>query len=231
MAACPGTEDPRLIDLHRFHFVDRTTRELIRAWYRQGGGPLRRNADVGHDEWREHDHFEGFIYTWIAFNGWAMTVCAVDTDELSVNVVGSSTLLQRRFLALLEEDDELRTSAQAFQSMWPIFSDRDLHRSAVLAEIEPGTSRRDRVPIYLRSTYWDEHGKERPIGYRLRCGGDHGLGRSFPLDWPHSLSAIYQVRCNLFHGYKGMNVRDDIDIVSAAYRVLYGAIRGLGLLD
>jgi len=35
-----------------------------------------------------------------------------------------------------------------------------------------------------------------------------------PIDWPHTLSAIYQVRCNLFHGYKGVYSENDISIVS-----------------
>jgi len=27
-------------------------------------------------------------------------------------------------------------------------------------------------------------------------------GESVPIDWPHTLAAVYQVRCNLFHGHK-----------------------------
>lgn len=45
------------------------------------------------------------------------------------------------------------------------------------------------------------------------------------LDWPHTLAAIYQVRCNLFHGEKSRNSDNDQAIVFAAYRVLVGFMR------
>ncbi len=228
MQNCPGSDDPNLIDLDRFFLVDRTTQDLIRAWFRRAEPPLSPGNQDAEDRWLEQEQrFEGFIYAWIAFNGWAMTVCDVDGDEASVNLVGSSPDLQHRFLALLDRDPEFRGAAERFQALWPIFSDKDIRRSRVLDEIPRGTSRPERIPIYLAFQYRDERGREHQIGCRPRCAGDHGMGAKIPLDWAHSLSAIYQVRCNLFHGYKGIRVRDDTDIVAAAYNVLHATMRGV----
>src|SRR5205823_12449653 len=163
--------------------------------------PAARGPDL---RWEIADaQFEGFIHAWIAFNGWAMTVCDVDGDEVSVNLMGSAPELQDRFAQLLDGKADFRADAERFQAMWPIFSDKDIRRSGVLRELPADMPRDQRIPIYLAFRYRDERGKERAIAYRPKCGEDHGLGRKIPLDWAHAVSAIYQVRCNLFHGYKG----------------------------
>jgi hypothetical protein len=41
-----------------------------------------------------------------------------------------------------------------------------------------------------------------------------------PLDWPHTLAALYRIRCNLFHGEKAVNSEMDNLIVSIDFRVL-----------
>ncbi len=42
-----------------------------------------------------------------------------------------------------------------------------------------------------------------------------------PLDWPHVLSGIYKVRCNLFHGGKSVFYGGDALFVELAYRILW----------
>ena len=41
-----------------------------------------------------------------------------------------------------------------------------------------------------------------------------------PLDWGHTLAALYRVRCNLFHGEKARSSENDQLVVSAAYETL-----------
>ena len=41
-----------------------------------------------------------------------------------------------------------------------------------------------------------------------------------PLDWPHTLAALYRVRCNLFHGEKGRHSEMDQRIVASGFRTL-----------
>jgi len=223
---CPGNEDTRLIHLSRFEYADHTTQSLIRAWFRHAKAPVEPAARGPVVRWEMADsQFESFIYAWIAFNGWAMTVCDVDGDEASVNLMGSASELQDRFAQLLDASADFRSNAERFQAPWPIFSDKDIRRSRVLHELPTDMPRDQRIPIYLAYRYRDERGREQSIGYRPRCGEDHGLGRKIPLDWAHSISAIYQMRCNLFHGYKGAEVRSDMEIVSSAYPVLYRAMQ------
>jgi hypothetical protein len=57
--------------------------------------------------------------------------------------------------------------------------------------------------------------------YQPRCWKRHEEeGEPVPLDWPHTLEALYRVRCNLFHGEKGLDSEMDARVVSSAFRVL-----------
>lgn len=232
MPECPGHGDATLIDLPSYHYVPRPTRDLIRSWFRQAKPKVTRPGDSEPTLGEEHAaRFQGFIYAWIAFNGWAMTVSDVDGDKASVDLVGSSPDLQSGFRVLLDRDEAFKAKAERFHALWPIFSDKDIRRSGVLGQMPPGLPRSDRIQIYLRYRYQDHRG--RPVGIRHQpaCAEDHEPPERIPLDWAHALSAIYQVRCNLFHGYKGIDVSDDIEIVSSAYNVLYAAIRKQHLLS
>jgi hypothetical protein len=46
-----------------------------------------------------------------------------------------------------------------------------------------------------------------------------------PLDWPHTLAALYRVRCNLFHGEKAAHSEMDQRIVADALRTLVSFLR------
>lgn len=41
-----------------------------------------------------------------------------------------------------------------------------------------------------------------------------------PLDWPHTLVALYRVRCNLLHGEKSRSSENDQQMVEAAFTIL-----------
>jgi hypothetical protein len=45
-------------------------------------------------------------------------------------------------------------------------------------------------------------------------------GEQCPIDWPHTITGIYKVRCNLFHGQKAAHSEMDRHIVAAAFRTL-----------
>jgi len=63
--------------------------------------------------------------------------------------------------------------------------------------------------------------RDAPIRRRPPCSRVHLEHReAIPLDWPHTLQAVYQVRCNLFHGEKGANSESDREIVTAALRAM-----------
>lgn len=57
----------------------------------------------------------------------------------------------------------------------------------------------------------------------------HGAD-SIPVDWAHTLDALYRVRCNLFHGQKSGGGHEDREILSAAVAVLLPLTDGLLLM-
>jgi hypothetical protein len=61
-----------------------------------------------------------------------------------------------------------------------------------------------------------------------RCYERHKReGKRCPLDWEHTVAAIYQVRCNLFHGEKAAHSEEDKAIVMAAVNTLVPVLKRL----
>jgi len=59
------------------------------------------------------------------------------------------------------------------------------------------------------------------INYSPACWKRHAdADQRISHDWSHTLAAIYQVRCNLFHGEKARDLDNDINLVHTAFRVL-----------
>ena len=95
--------------------------------------------------------------------------------------------------------------------------------------------RKGRIAHYLR-----EIEKARAIGaniqadiYRPQCWELHtnhrignllGDNSTVPLDWPHTLHALYVIRCNLFHGAKSRYSEGDARLVLYALQVLTSLI-------
>ena len=52
-----------------------------------------------------------------------------------------------------------------------------------------------------------------------------------PLDWGHTLAALYRVRCNLFHGEKARSSENDKTVVAAAYSTLLAFAEEAELLN
>jgi hypothetical protein len=51
-----------------------------------------------------------------------------------------------------------------------------------------------------------------------------------PLDWSHTLAALYRVRCNLFHGEKARGSENDRVVVARAHETLLAFLEAMGLL-
>jgi hypothetical protein len=113
--------------------------------------------------------------------------------------------LDRKFDELLATDF---LAARDFQSVWPIFTSKDIGYNVEWV----GT----RQQVIERYSAINPSPGRKPECSLL----DRDRGEEVPLDWPHTLSAIYRVRCNLFHGYKGVYSENDVSFVSTAFRVL-----------
>jgi hypothetical protein len=181
------------IKLHRFKDLHKPGKDLIHTWFNRGWE--QRNCPGG-------EAFEPFIYTYIAFNGWAACVTAQEKDIEMLKDLKRDQALRDCFLQWIAQDSEFHDLIISFSSLWPIFSAREL-RELRLDQIEFKT-RSELIDHYLRggaTEFWPGLTDNRII-----------LG--------NVLSAIYQVRCNLFHGGKGITSESDRKIVDAAFRVL-----------
>ena len=155
--------------------------------------------------------FEPFIFAWIAFNSWGMCVTGYEHDRDIIDALAVSRKLSKDFDELMDESKEFRKAAEEFHGMWPIFRVQAIRRKG-LQYLLPNRNRDDVIKYYL------EHGVR---DYEPRCWGYHKeRGEDVPLDWPHTLNAVYRVRCNLFHGQKAAHSEMDQKIVSLAFRTI-----------
>ncbi len=177
--------------------------QLIQCWFKCAKGRLEEPQSG-------RASFEGLIFAWIAFNGWASCVTGKDTDKEMIEALSFSGALRSDFDHLLSSDPSFHEVARDFHSHWPIFKAQELAERDIW--VAKGTSRDERVKEYL------ERGA---IKFSPPCWKRHrDAGEEMPLDWPHTISAIYQLRCNLFHGHKGTRSPNDHELVQRAFRVL-----------
>ncbi len=199
----------RSLQLNRFEYLNAESKQLVCGWFERAYAAKNDESEC----------FEAFIFSWFAVNGWAACVTGIDRDSEYVRALQRSDELAARFLDLLNRDSVFRDAAVKFQSFWPIFRAQSLRRAGYRAD---SNSRAAVVQHYL----------ERGIGeYEPDCWKAHkDAGENVPLDWAHTLAAIYRVRCNLFHGEKSAHSEMDQEIVRSAYLTLIGFFRGAEIL-
>lgn len=190
---------------------------------------------------RTHDPFESLIHLWVAFNAWlAETIddpTLMEKDLALINAAASDAILLARFEDLLRNDTEFAKRAVEFQSLWPVFNVRRID----IARLDQWDG-----AAVTRGNYRDYcflNGLE-GFAYKPACFRDHQSNPDdtlateplrVPFDWPHALSAIYQVRCNLFHGGKSFRVMTDLNFADLAFDILWQSgearfqIRGLSI--
>jgi hypothetical protein len=187
-------------------------RRLMRGWFREAWN--RRDCDA-------EDSFEPFIFVWIAFNGWAACVTGRDSDRQWRSALTLNRTVREDFARLAAEvESPVATHAAEFARFWPVFKVQDL-RSRGIRTHDTG-DRQQIVERYMRE------GAEQ---FQPGCWARHGdEAQEVPVDWPHTLAALYRVRCNLFHGEKARHSEMDRAIVSGAFRVLVHFLSDAGYL-
>ena len=168
-------------------------------------------------------HFEALIYSWISFNAWVGRV-VVDRDKSSRDrfLVASAAMdesLSTRFCRVLQTDEGTAQAAHWFHSLWPVFKARSLSDHELDAwrgsEYEERTAFRTRC--FDRRLGRGDWAPSCFIGHQPRCTSSVEYNpEHVPLDWAHTLHAIYMVRCNLFHGGKSIRYSGDVEIVELA---------------
>jgi hypothetical protein len=117
--------------------------------------------------------------------------------------------------ALNSPDSDLVQHASNFASLWPIFDVRALRRRGIRTWDASHLGRTERAALV--KDYLSRGAKS----FQPQCWGRHKqAGQQPPLDWPHTLSALYRVRCNLFHGEKAAHSEMDQGVVASALQTL-----------
>lgn len=207
----PGTPVATL-RLPAYHLLHSEGRDLISGWFQRAWNARMCKAE---------DSFEPFIFAWFAVNGWATCISGVDEDHKYIKALMSDETICHDFARLSSEPSSpVASSAVEFARLWPVFEVKELRRSGIMRH-----SSGDRDVVidgYLSA------GARR---FDPRCWKRHrDAGEQIPLDWPHTLKAIYRVRCNLFHGEKAAHSEMDQRVVSSAFRTLVHFIQEAGYL-
>jgi len=205
------TPSPNPLNFERYRNLHPDGKRLVKQWFDRA---LVENSN------QQGSQFEAFIFLWFAFNGFAACVTVVDRDAEIIRKVGNCPDLRRRFIDLQTQEPEFANRTAEFASYWPIFRVQDLRRLSLLHSSHG--SRREMVDHYLSIP---------GAGHEPECYEFHrSHGQEIPADWPHTLQAIYRVRCNLFHGEKSPSAEIDIRIVRQAFLVLSMFIQRVHLL-
>jgi hypothetical protein len=176
-------------------------KQLITEWYQRAFSLRNCNPDSS---------FESFIYLWFAFNAWASCVTDTDNDREIINILSADINVRNDFAQILGANEKYSSLVLEFTSLFPIFDARELRRKSL-----DNTQESDRQELIK---YYLSHGADK---FAPKCWQRHrGSGESIPCEWGHVLNAIYQIRCNLFHGQKSANSEMDQRLVYSAYRVL-----------
>jgi hypothetical protein len=200
-------------DLFLYDRLHPLSRSLISNWLKRAW--KKRNCEP-------EEIFEPFIYTWISFNGWAACITELDHDREWLDALMVDQAIAAKFEMMVgDSDSPVSRYGHQFREMWPIFKAKEIRRVGILP-LNKG-DRQDIVRRYLAADLRD---------YEPNCWTKHrNAGESTPLDWQHTLNALYQVRCNLFHGEKDSQSETDGLIVSRAFGVLVHFLHHSNYID
>lgn len=174
--------------------------------------------------------FDAFFSLWSAFNGWASCVSDIDVDSqyiIALMVDQGICETFKKFVAASNPDIQ----AQVFQfaACWPIIEVKSLRK------VEPLKQRLKTMTVeQLISSLGgkEELIRQYPeVKFEPKCWKRHiKPNQQAPIDWPHTLSALYKFRCNLFHGAKELTSEGEQILASSAYHTLLSFLEYAGYL-
>ncbi len=183
------------MNFDNFMLLDQSVKEIVRGWFL--------HADNGRDE------MQRFINLWMSFNGWATCVTEEETDAAMIRAVIEDARMRNAFDTLYERDGYFRPAVDAFVDWWPIYDARSFRKKARQHRVHDIYSRED-VRRYAEQWSIAKSPRNWTAGNRP--------------SWSETIWAIYKVRCNLFHGQKGMQNPSDVQLVRVTYDVLWHLI-------
>ena len=143
----------------------------------------------------------------------------MDADHDWQRALTADPTVNDLFDVQLSRDTRTAEAVRQFAAVWPIFRVSKLRERGIDHWSGSYGSRADMTRAYI-----DAGARE----FAPSCYLEHV---QMPIDWGHTLAALYRVRCNLFHGEKARNSENDRLVVGAAYEALRAFIDDSGLLD
>ncbi len=202
---------PHHVDFGRYGGLHPDGRALIRGWLARAREGAAASTDA----------FEPFVYLWIAFNGWAACVTGKDGDREWQRALIADPSLNGAFeRAVADEATLAGAAARRFAQLWPIFKVAELRQR----RIDYWSFEHDHQ---LRAEMTRKYIDAGALQFEPRCFLEH---EHVPLDWAHTLVALYRVRCNLFHGEKSRSSENDRRVVEAAFTTLLAFVEEAELL-
>lgn len=187
-------------------------------------GWIRRFSETDEDNVSEK-----LIYLWVTVNAWASKsvpdLSRNHEDAYLVHCMAKDNALSERFDRLQQTDTEFRATVDSLLDLAPVFQALWLNNNGIepwsLADDRRGFVNKvsERCPFIVSV----RNGKEsRFPAFSPACALEHIQNNEpIPADWPHVISMIYQVRCNLFHGGKNYNRNSDRKFIELAYKILW----------
>jgi hypothetical protein len=205
---CPELINPNqsVAPIH-FEFYDllhEEGRTLIQNWF-------QRSMDM--QNCQGEACFDAFMSLWLAFNAWASCISNTDIDRDYIDALMRNQGICDEFRMLVAAPDSRFASyVTQFAKFWPIFDVKSLRRQGIARPFTFSTEREEIIRQYFNLG---------ALRFNPPCWKRHmDTGEQVPIDWPHTLSALYKVRCNFFHGQKAPDSEMDQQIVSSAFHTL-----------
>jgi len=156
-----------------------------------------------HDRAEREQGFMGFVFRWMAFNGWMAAVTGEERDFEMIDAMAAEPRMVAAYEALMNDDGEFRQRVDEFAGEWPVLS-----VSSVRAKLGFDAFRRlDRATLFAACAAGNI--RMRPAAW---AGGTPA--------WDQLLRVIYQIRCNLFHGEKSERSMRDRTLIEGANTIL-----------
>jgi hypothetical protein len=197
----------RSLEFGRYERLHPDGRALIRGWRERAG---EKDGEAS---------FESFIYLWIAFNSWAACVSGSDADHQWQRALTADPFLNDVFDEQMSRSTREADATRRFAALWPIFRVSKLRERGIDYWSEVHDARAAMTRAYVGAGVRE---------FAPRCHFEHD---QVPLDWGHTLAALYRVRCNLFHGEKARSSENDQLVVGAAYEALLAFLDESRVLD
>jgi len=179
------------------------------------------------DETDEKNAAEKFIYLWVTINAWASLSVPDRTqnhiDAYLVHSLSADKKYQERFENLKKSNLVFKKNVYELSNLGPIFQVLWMRNEYIDAWDESKENRQEFVSrIREKEPFNITRDGQKIPAFAPGCAYEHyNVEGAIPEDWTHTLSMIYQIRCNLFHGGKNYNSNRDFRFIKLAYSILW----------